>query len=90
MYLCPYLNNGVFNLLIFDKDKILNNLNINDLIGIDDKTRPNDNFPDPFMNSCFIDRGKVFINVFHSKLLCMYHFTYSYFDSKITSSVVTT
>ena len=62
MFLCPYLNNGVFYLLIFDKEKVIKDLNVNDLVNsdqsyegeLDDRTRPNDNFPDPFINACFI------------------------------------
>jgi len=101
MFLCPYLNDGVFNLLIFDKKKVVKDLNINEFtkglqqqgseqVEIDDKTRPNDNFPDPFCNACFIDNTSVFINLYHSKTSCMWHFTYSIVENKIASQIVKT
>ena len=51
-------------------------LNINEALGLDDHTMPIDNFPDPFINCCFIDGKKhedgskvkyVFVNLFYSK-----------------------
>jgi hypothetical protein len=80
----------VFRLLIFNKRKVIDDFNINEAIGIDDKTRPNDNFPDPFVNACFVAEDKIFINVFHSKNLSMHHFLYNYHEKIIDSLVIKT
>lgn len=91
IFLCPYLNNGVFMLLIFDHEKVLLDYNINEAIGLDDKTRPNDNFPDPFVNACFVDDGdKIFINCFHSRELMLHHFIFSRVKNMIDSPIVKT
>lgn len=54
MYCLPYLSDGVFKLLVFNKYSVINDFNINDELEIDDQTRPNDNFPYPMMDGCFI------------------------------------
>jgi len=101
MFLCPYLNHGVFNVLIFDREKVILDLNVNEVtrssgvpgqedINIDASTRPNDNFPDPFCNACFTENGTIFVNVYHAKSHCMFHFTYSIPDKKVTNACVKT
>ena len=91
LYLCPYLNNGVFKVLVFDKNQVLLDYNINEAIELDDKTRPNDNFPDPLVNACFVDDGdKIFINCFHSRELTMHHFIFSKVKNAIDSPIVKT
>lgn len=62
-------------------------LNINEALGLDDHTMPIDNFPDPFINCCFID-GKehkdgtpvkyIFVNLFYSKDQHHHHFLFDY------------
>jgi hypothetical protein len=80
----------VFHLLVFDKRKVIRDFNINEAIEIDNKTRPNDNFPDPYINAVFVADDKIFINVFHSKTLMMYHFLYDYHENAIVSPVIKT
>ena len=43
-----------------------NELDINKALGLDDHTMPIENFPDPFINCCFIDDQLVFVNLFHT------------------------
>lgn len=85
------MNNGVFKVLVFDKQQVLLDYNINEAIELDDKTRPNDNFPDPLVNACFVDDGdKIFINCFHSRELTMHHFIFSKVKNAIDSPIVKT
>lgn len=50
----PYLKDGTFNLLIFNKTEVLDDFNINENLQLNNSTRPNDNFPYPMMDACFI------------------------------------
>jgi hypothetical protein len=67
IFLCPYFSHGSFHVLIFDKLKVIRDYNINESIKVDTRTRPNDNFPDPFCNACFVGADNIFINIYHSK-----------------------
>lgn len=52
-------------------------MNVNDLIGIPDKsTMCHDMFFDPFITCCFIDQKKIFVNLFENYTLTHYHFFY--------------
>jgi len=93
LFCCPYFDNGTFRLLVFDKDRVHRDFNINQAIKMDTKTRPNDNFQEPMMSACFVENDTIFVNIFHSKDLQMHHFIYSVSDNLIvggSSKVVMT
>ena len=48
-YAVTYFDDGKFRLKTFDKEKVLNAVEINELLIIDDWTMPIENFPDPFI-----------------------------------------
>ena len=50
---------GMFHLLIFDKKKVINNVNLSEMMGRTDYIRPNDNLPYPMMDACFIDNTHI-------------------------------
>ena len=60
-YACVYFNNGVWFLRTFGKisrtvEQIRKNeININDIFGLDDYTMVNEAFYDPFGGCCFVD-----------------------------------
>jgi len=84
MFCCPYFDNGVFKLLIFSRRKVVQEFNINEAIGINNKTRSNDNFPDPFINAVFISDDKIFVNLYHSQDQVMHHFIYDINENKVS------
>jgi len=47
----------------------------------------NPDFPDPCMVCCFITDTQLFVNVFHNKLLCHYHFIYDTKKNEIVSAI---
>ena len=55
LFCVPYLRDGKFMLLVFDKKKKVNDVNLSSLMGRTDYIRPNDNLPYPMMDACFID-----------------------------------
>ena len=67
-----YSDDGKFRLRTFsttersDEEIQDNELKINEMFGINDYTMTNDDFPDPFINCCFINVNWVFVNFFHS------------------------
>ena len=73
----PYLKDGTFNLLIFNKNDVLDDFNINENLKLDNSTRPNDNFPFPMMDACFIQNEYLFVNIFMNKSRKMITFIYS-------------
>jgi len=63
-------------------------LNINDALRLDNHTMPIDNFPDPFINCCFIDykdETLIFVNLFYNADQLHHHFFYNYKTKQITS-----
>ena len=54
LYMIPYYDNGIFRLTVFNKDKDLDEININEILKIDNTSRPNHGLPDPMMNACFV------------------------------------
>lgn len=93
IFVCPYLNDGVFHLLVFDQEKELYDFEINQAIGIDNLTRPNDNFPDPMISVCFVEDDKksdIFVNLYHTPTHTMWYFLYSYETHKLTSDPIQT
>jgi hypothetical protein len=85
----PYIDNGSFKVLVFNKTKNIVTLDINSEIGLDNSTRPIGGLPDPMIETCFIDNN-IFVNLFHTKTLCMYHFTYNFLSQKIITEPVKT
>jgi hypothetical protein len=61
----------VFYLRNFGKEKRTdqeiadNEVNINELIGLDDYTMPCEDLPDPFIVCCFVGDTKIFVALFH-------------------------
>ena len=69
-------------MIVFNKSKNIAELDINSEIGLDNSTRPIGGLPDPMIESCFLD-NTIFVNLFHTRTLTMYHFSYNYLQQKI-------
>ena len=84
-----YNDNSRFKMMIFDKAKVLQDLNVNNIIGL--KIEAND-FTDkaPMINSLFLDNDDIFVNVFWPINMLNYHFVYSWKRNTVLSTVVTT
>jgi hypothetical protein len=55
IFCVTYLEDGLFSVCIFEKSRHIKNVNISELIGIEKLyIRPNDNFPYPMMDACFV------------------------------------
>jgi hypothetical protein len=49
---------------------------INELIGLDTSTMVIEDFPDPYITCCWIDEYRLFVNLFHPDTQSHYHFIY--------------
>lgn len=89
-FACVYMNDGVFFLRTFGKGKRTpeeiaeNEVNINDMLGIDASTMPCQDLSDPFITCCWVGMTKVFVSLFHSGSLTHFHFIYD----TITKSLI--
>ena len=83
MYCCPYLIDGVFNIVVFNKEQVVCQLNINQAIGLDNHARPNDNFPYPMIDASFIHSNIIFVSLYHNRSQQLYTFQYSFMTKKI-------
>jgi hypothetical protein len=87
-------DDGVFKLRTFGRSTRTpeeikqSEVNLNELIGIDDKTMAVSNFPDPFITCCFINDSKLFINLFYSYDCTHYHFFYNIDEKSIEGEVI--
>jgi hypothetical protein len=57
-----------------DEEIADNEVNINELIGIDASTMPCEDLPDPFICCCFVGDTKIFVALFHGYTQTHYHF----------------
>jgi hypothetical protein len=66
MFCVCYLKDGQFKALILNKQTELHDINLSKLLKITDYIRPNDNFPYPMMECCFLKNNMLFINMFQT------------------------
>ena len=77
-----YLDDGKFKLRTFGKKTRTkkeiddSEVEFNKLLGINDFTMANTDFPDPFITCCFIDDNRIFVNLFYNYSLTHYHFVW--------------
>ena len=71
-YALSYIDDGVFKIRTFGKvnrseDEIAESeININEVLGISNFTLPIANFPEPYINCCFITDDMLFVNFFYN------------------------
>jgi hypothetical protein len=67
-----YNINGEFRMRIFDQEKMTaekakrNDINFTELFGLNVFIAPIEEFPEPFMNCCFVEDDKLFVQLFHN------------------------
>jgi len=79
-----YIDDGLFRLRTFgettrtEEEIEENELDINELLGINNFTIPIYNFPDPFITCTFVDDDWIFVNLFHQDTLTHHHFFFNH------------
>lgn len=85
-----YLDDGNFKLRTFGqvtrtKEAIhMDELDINKQIGINNYTMPINNFPDPYITTCFVNDDLLFVNLFYNATLTHHHFFWNKKDRVMT------
>ena len=78
-----YFDDGKWRLRVFGKESrseeeiARDELDINELIGLDDWTMAIEIFPEPYIACTFIDDDRIFVNLFYNPTLTHYHFIYN-------------
>lgn len=63
-------------------------LDINMALDIDNYTMPIDNFPDPFINCCFVTDDLIYANLYHTFTTTHHSFIYNHVTKDVTSHQV--
>lgn len=66
MFAVCYLMDGRFKVLTFTKEREVQDIDLSKKLGISEYTRPNDNFPYPHMDACFLKDGSLFVNLYRT------------------------
>jgi hypothetical protein len=88
-YAACYSDDGKFRVRIFGRETRTlqeieeTEIKINEIIGLDNYTMANDDFPDPFITCCWISETQLFVNFFHSYTLTHHHFIWSTIQKKM-------
>lgn len=64
----PYLKEGQFKAILFNDEEELFDINISEMLDIKEYNRPNDNFPFPHMDACFVTEERLFFNLYRTNL----------------------
>lgn len=68
LFCVPFLLDGQFHVNCYSKSKDHFSINLNQLLKIKEYTRPNDNFPYPMMDACFIKDNILFVNIYRATI----------------------
>jgi hypothetical protein len=78
-YAMVYFDDGKYYLRTFaretrtDEEIAKNEVCFNDLLGINAHTMPVQNFPDPYITTCFINDNLLFVQLYHGPTYTHYH-----------------
>lgn len=76
-------------MIVFDKQKIIQTLDLNALMGLNYHEAQSKNQA-PMINSLFLENDDIFVNLILVSTLVNYHFIYSYKKEKFASQRVAT
>jgi hypothetical protein len=81
-----YQDNGVFHMAVFDKfGKDIANINVNETLGIDERSKPITGFYEPLITIAFKPNCNEFlVSVYHRYERVLYSFVFDYSDNSIS------
>ena len=56
------------------EDSRTKEINFSQLFGFNNYFTPIEEFPEPFINCCFVNDDKIFVQLFHNHYMTHYHF----------------
>ena len=57
-----------------DEEARRSEINLSEILGLNDFVTPIEEFPEPFINCCFVNDDKIFVQLFHNHYMIHYHF----------------
>ena len=79
IYCIPYNDNGKYKAIILNnKGDEVATLDLNEICGIDDKSKPIIGLINPLVTACFNGEGDIFFSVYHRLEMTMHYFLYSW------------
>ena len=75
-----FSDDGKFFLRLFTKEEcfhaqvLKDQVNFNELFGLDNFTMTIDDLPDPYITCCFVNDDKIFVSFYHNYYMIHYHF----------------
>ena len=66
----------MFKMLIYNKSSVIQEVDITELLNLGDSNSMINGIQEPFINACFIDSNKVFVNLLNKATQTNYHFAY--------------
>lgn len=77
LFAIPFIEDEVFKVTIFNKNDIIQELDISEMIGLESGIRPIDSLIDPLINLVFIDESCIFVICFDHLQKTLWYFTYN-------------
>ena len=78
-----YMDDGKFYINTFGVDQETYEFCINERFGIDDWSMAIEDFPDPFITSCFVSDSSIFVNFFYTYSQMHCHFIWNFEEDMI-------
>ena len=70
------MDSGQFRVFIFNKVVVLDDIDVNPMLGLDNSTTPINGIQDPMINVCFVNSQTLFVNLYHRRSGNNWHFQY--------------
>jgi hypothetical protein len=74
-------------IIVKNTGEIIDTLNLNEIMNVDDKSKPICGLTNPLVTACFGPNSLIYIYAYHRMEFKQYNVCYSLTDKKITSSV---
>ena len=85
LFVLPYTDNGKFFISIVDnKGEELNNIIVNGIVKIDDRSKPVTGFYEPLITTAVLPNEDIFVSVYHRYKMKQYHFIYKHKDKEFS------
>ena len=77
LFAIPFIEDEVFKVTIFNKNDVLLELDVSEIIGLEHGVRPIDSLLDPLINLVFIDESSIFVLCYDHHTRIIWYFTYN-------------
>jgi hypothetical protein len=83
LFCVAYIDNGLWRFVVFNKNEVVTDFDVNTEFNIDNYTVPIMGFSQPFASCCFLSNNNIFFNFFYRPTKTHNHFVFNPFKNKI-------